>query len=54
MRTILKDLNLEEKYRWNFTEGGVENVQDFLSLDVPALEKLNVDHDDLDIILTHI
>jgi hypothetical protein len=54
MKTILKDLNLEEKYDRNFSEGRVKNVKDFLSLDVPALEKLNVDHDDLDIILTHI
>lgn len=54
VKKILTELKLEEKYHKNFLDNGVDTVQEFLALDVRGLEKLNVDHDDLDTILTHI
>lgn len=54
VKKILKELGLEQKYHQNFINNGVDTVQEFLALDVRGLEKLSVDHDDLDTILTHI
>lgn len=54
LKRILKELGLERKHHQSFLNHGIDTVEEFLALDVAGLEKLNVDHDELDTILTHI
>lgn len=54
VKKILQELGLDQKYLQNFISNGIDTVEEFLTLDENGLEKLNVETDDMDMILTHI
>lgn len=52
VKKILQELGLDQKYMENFIRNGIDTIDEFLSLDEAGLEKLNVETDDMDMILT--